>query len=174
MTHHNSRETAPNVGLVVRARDTYRMGSSDWVALASVAVAALAIVFGFLGTLYSQKRQLALAADERLWQRRADVYVEMLEYSNVITDRSLANFGEASDVMSLTLYARVQAFADEQVFHAFRGYLNLYDRWRGTKTPEAMAASIAAHHALQDAVRADLGTIRKRRRRGKRGAIPAT
>lgn len=95
------------------------MSPSDWVALAAVGVSGLAVVFGWLIARGGIKGQRDIAADERIWQRRADTYVDLLEWCQRVSYISVGSEGYDDELTypPERLLARAMAFASPTVYN---------------------------------------------------------
>ena len=81
-------------------------------------------VFGLLGivmgTLLTQRGARRLSGEDRLWSRRADLYLQLLDWLR--DDLELFNKGEPRHRRPWELQAGLEAFGTEQMDRAFRGY----------------------------------------------------
>jgi hypothetical protein len=107
-----------------------------------VVVAAIAIIVGARSTknsLDAQARtteaalsaQRDIAADERLWQRRADVYVQLLEWAEVINrQNSLFQMDpDAPVAVSDVLKANTRVFASQAVLDKLEDVSKTYSEY---------------------------------------------
>jgi hypothetical protein len=140
---------------------------SDWIALAAVGVSGLAVSFGWLTARTSSVAQSRLAEDERLWERRVDLYLELL---NVAKKAHLDRRPIPSGIPD-GLTARVEAFASKRVLEAWTLVVFTLDRNARYLLPEEeqrrldpvddddakWSDSLAKRlHQLHAAIRADL------------------
>jgi hypothetical protein len=102
--------------------------SSDWITLAAVVVAGFAALLTYLSaqaSLRSQERtsrlaltaQRDLAIDDRLWQKRAETYIEILTFCTAV-DAQIRD-SRAVEGMSRDRFARIFAFSSPSVTTAF-------------------------------------------------------
>jgi hypothetical protein len=151
------------------------MSPSDWITLAAVAVSGLAVIVGWLIARDGIHGQRDIAADERLWQRRADMYVELLGWCQEVS--YLPHDGKEYDgdlvYVPGELMARARAFASPYVYnqlefisayHAMRMTNHYFER--GTGEPAVRANKLVSEfqkmldmvHQLSLSIREDLGT----------------
>jgi hypothetical protein len=107
-----------------------------------VVVAAIAIIVGARSTKNSveaQERtteaalsaQRDIAADERLWQRRADVYIQLLEWAEIIRRQNTLSQMDrsAQTAMSDGLASGARLFASPAVLDRLEGIRSAYGQY---------------------------------------------
>lgn len=139
----------------------------DVVALASVAVAAIAIYVNRQTTQYTLRHQLNLAHDERIWQQRSETYLELIVWMDEWDDKSR---NISSDISSIDLsgeqaesdrrrQAKVAAFASSEI-------VELVKLWRqGMASFALVLHDLLAAKAAIDQLNVDPDSVRERYRK---------
>jgi len=157
--------------------DDQRMAPSDWIAFAAVAVSGLAVVFGYLTAKAGVRGQVDVAADERMWQRRADTYVDLLEWCQRMSYIPLDSKEYDNDAIYVPdeLMARARAFASPYVanqlayisgYHAMRMTNHYFEQGKGNPVARAnklvpeFQAMLDMTHQLSQSIREDLASDR--------------
>jgi hypothetical protein len=91
---------------------------SDWIAIAAVTVSGVTVLASLAGIKISTEGQRNIAADERLWQRRADTYVDLLGWCHDAAakiDNTERRYDSLAFAVPPDLQARALAFASPYV-----------------------------------------------------------
>lgn len=106
-------------------------------------VAIIAVIANQMATRKALKHQREMAEDERLWQRRADLYVELLETTAAWTR------GETEAEPSMqSIQARLIAFGSSDVISVALRWIDLAKL--GPTDPNALEAEFEISTTVQD------------------------
>jgi hypothetical protein len=94
----------------------------------STIVGVTAILASWRGSRAALRQQERLIAAEKLWERRADTYVELMKAVNVVLarapDKQTGRVSELSDLLTADFFARLSAYDAGTVQQALSDYLN--------------------------------------------------
>jgi len=127
--------------------------------LAVILGGLLALVGSLSAMLIQGRQQRALAQDERLWTRRAETYVAVLQYQGSVMLEDYRGAGPTSEwAIRNELTAKVAAFATDAVRELWQqsalASLNL-NEYVEEDWPQWMAADGAERHELEDEMEKD-------------------
>lgn len=101
------------------------------IALASTLVAVAAVITAVLTTRLSLRHARTLDHDRRLWEKRADAYVDVLIWLPLLSEKlELGGHGrDRTYFISHELDARISAFSSVAVIAAVEGFLDVARRY---------------------------------------------
>jgi hypothetical protein len=110
----------------------------------STIVGVTAILTSWRGSRSALQQQERLIAAEKLWERRADTYVELMKAVNAalarVPDKKSGRISELSDLLTADFFARLSAYDAGPVQNTLSDYLNkrnavsIYDLQQSVRT----------------------------------------